>query len=521
MIRNSIDNRLWWLPAAIVLSALVFSYWDTIGSLAAQMLANEDFSGGLLIVPMCIYLIWRDREKLKTLEVKPDWRALSVLTLAIVIFIVGELGAELFTTRVSMLIFVVGAVWLLYGPAVLKTLRFPLAFLFLMLPLPGFIYRNLTFPLQILSSTLSVNLLQALGISVHREGNVIDMDFTRFQVVEACNGLRFILPLLIIGVLMAFLSHKPMWKRLFLIAAGVPIAILANVIRIAGTGLIARQWGVEAAEGFFHSFSGWAVFMLCLGIFVSLNFVLEKIPGRHSRLKMQDRHPEKPVEASRSGMWSLRWTPTLAAAALVLVTPVIVDHLGEVPPVPLKQPLSEFPKAYGSWQGRSGALTDQVWEQVGGQEYVIINYFNGNQNPVNFYTAYYEYQRKAGDFIHSPKLCLPGAGWHIQQSRIRHLPVKDIDSNDGDLTFNEVLIQKTDTKQLVYYWYQGRGRNFTNEYLAKFYMVWDGVFRRRTDGALVRLIRTVSPDESLEDVRQVLDPFAEFVSRTLLFHLPD
>ena len=111
-----------------------------------QMMGSDNYSGGLLVVPISAYFIWSRWEKLQTLDLKPDWRAFSVLLLAAVIFIVGELGAELYTTRGSMLVFVIGSVWLLFGIEALKTLHFPLAFLFLILPLPGFVYRNLTFP---------------------------------------------------------------------------------------------------------------------------------------------------------------------------------------------------------------------------------------------------------------------------------------------------------------------------------------------------------------------------------------
>jgi exosortase D (VPLPA-CTERM-specific) len=418
-----------------------------------------------------------------------------------------------------MLVFLIGSIWLLYGWGVIKVLRFPLAFLFLMLPLPGFIYRNLTFPLQLISSAWSVNLLHLLGIKAYREGNVIDMGFTQFQVVEACNGLRFILPLLIIGVLMAFFSRKALWKRIFLIAAAVPIAIMANVIRIAGTGIIARQWGVEAAEGFFHSFSGWVVFMVCFVVFALLSFVLDRIPER----KKEPPDGNRTGNAHRkAGLRRLQWLPLVIAAAVILAAPPVVDQLGRVPPIPLERPLAEFPDSYDQWRGRTLTMEERIWEQVGGQEYVMIDYLNGGQPPVNFYAAYYEYQRKAGDFIHSPKLCLPGAGWHIQESRIRRLNAGDpAFRRNGGLVFNEIVIQKPGVNQLVYYWYQGRGRNFTNEYLAKFYMVWDGIFRRRTDGALVRLIRPIDANETLADARQILDSFAVFVSRELTEYLPN
>jgi exosortase D (VPLPA-CTERM-specific) len=513
-ILKPIDKRFWWLPGALVIAVLLFSYRATIEGLFQQLLANEDYSGGLLIVPISVWLAWRKRDELSRLDVGPDWRGLGLMALAIAIFVVGELGAELFTTRVSLIVFLIGAVWLLYGWKAVACLRFALLFLFFILPLPGFIHRNMTFPLQLISSAMSVRLMQLFGYSVYREGNVIDIGFTQLQVVEACNGLRFILPMLTIGVLFAFLNWKPWWQRLVLIAACVPIAVLANIVRIAGTGVIAHIWGVKAAEGFFHDFSGWVVFMACLAVFVVLNFGLDKIPRRPQ--------PQRADAPSGPGVVRLSWLPVTAAVILMAVTPAIVAHMGSVPPVPLKQPLTDFPTRFGDWAGRPSPMEAKIWDQVGGQDYVIIDFENGGQPPVNFYAAYYEYQRKAGDFIHSPKLCLPGAGWFVEQNRVRAIALERPGAAAGKrLVFNEMEIHKNQFHQLVYFWYQGRGRNFTSEYLAKFYMVWDGIFRRRTDGALVRLIRPIGPNESIESARSVLDPFAAFVSMTLGEHLPD
>lgn len=521
MLHKEIEVKYWYLPLVIVLSGIVYSYWPTIFALVKQWLNNDDFSHGILVVPMSIYLIWEKRRQLAAADIQPDWRAFPVLILAICIFIVGELGAELFTTRVSMIVMLIAVIWMLYGYAVIKIIRFPLLFLFLMLPLPGFIYRNITFPLQLISSTWSTSLLHLLEISAYREGNVIDMGFTQFQVVEACNGLRFILPLLTLGVMFAFWWNKEIswWQRIVLITAAIPIAILANVIRIAGTGIISMHWGTEAAEGFFHGFSGWAVFMLCFMFYVMLNYGLKLLPSK--RNNNRDDAFDLLQSTERFPQHRIRWQPIAAATSVILITPLVVSYLGHVPPKPLQKPLTEFPLQYGSYNGKTSKMEELIWEQVGGQAYVQINYFNNGGLPINFYTAYYEYQRKAGDFVHSPKLCLPGAGWYIEKNHVREVELNnDQLIYDGKILFNELVISKSGHRQLVYYWYQGRGRNFTNEYLAKFYMVWDGIFRRRTDGALVRLVRSVGSNETIADARGILDEFLIYTSITLEEFLP-
>ena len=406
MLHKEIDIKYWYLPLAVVVVGMALSYGSTITTLVNQWLNNDDFSHGLLIMPISLYLIWEKRGQLAAVPVRTDWRALPLLLLAVCIFIVGELGAELFTTRVSIIMLLISSIWMLYGYEVIKVIRFPLLFLFMMLPLPGFIYRNITFPLQLISSTWSVAILHLLGISAYREGNVIDMGFTQFQVVEACNGLRFILPLLTLGVLFAFWWSKEssLWKRMVLIAASVPIAILANVARIAGTGIVSMVWSVEAAEGFFHGFSGWAVFMLCFGLYALLNFGLKFLPGGKPRTQMESTGKSEWTGAPRR--YNLIWGPVAVIAIILLVSPLAVSHLGSVPPRHLQQPLDAFPLHYQSWIGKSIQMDESIWNSVGGQDYIEVNYLKDGAQPVNFYTAYYEYQRKAGDFVHVPKVCL-------------------------------------------------------------------------------------------------------------------
>jgi exosortase D (VPLPA-CTERM-specific) len=510
MMKSRPNSRAGLFAAVALPIGFLIIYWPTLQGLVKQWLRSEDYSHGLLIIPIAAYLVWQKRSELKKVEIRPDWRALPLLLLGVFIFVVGELGAELFTTRVSMIVLIFGLVWFLCGTAVVKTLRFPLAFLFLMLPLPGMIHRTLTFPLQLFSSAGSVALLQAINIPVFREGNIIDIGTIQLQVAEACSGLRYVLPLFTLGVLLAYFGQKAWWKRLILAGAAIPIAVLANVARIAGTVLIATRWGSEAAESFFHGFSGWLVFMACTGLYLLLNFLLHHFRGRAGA----PQHVERPSPVYRA----VTWPAALAAFIVVLLTGPAVAYLGEVSVRPLRQPLKQFPTAFHGWTGKSYLMDPKIWERVGGQDYVMIDYVKEKEALVNFYVAYYEHQKKGGDFIHSPRLCLPGAGWFIDENRPRQLAGEN--PGHRELKFNELVISKDGENHLVYFWFQGRDRNFTSEYAAKFYMVWDGFWRRRTDGALVRLTMPLAPGTTVESARLIMDPFALNASRTLQEFLP-
>jgi exosortase D (VPLPA-CTERM-specific) len=506
-------SRAWLFAAVTLPAALAFSYREVIERLVVQWKTSEDYSHGFLILPVALYLVWMKRARLRETPFGSDWRGLSLVLASVGIYVVGELGAELFTTRVSLLFLVIGLVWFLCGWRVVKVLKFPLGFLFLMLPLPGFVHNQVTFPLQLLSSKWSVSLLQGLGVSVYREGNIIDISGMRLQVVEACNGLRYILPLLTLVILIAFLGHRAVWKRAILILSAVPLAILGNILRIAGTAVVSEQWGREMAEGFLHDFSGWLVFMTSLGLFLIVSALLKRFPDPPPREgRMQE------VPGPLSGRRGVTWVAAVTAVVIVTAAQPVVALLGNVEPVRLQRPLALFPLQLDGWVGTLGTMDAEMWEKVGGQEYVILNYRKPNEGPVNFYVAYYEYQRKAGDFIHSPRLCLPGSGWFIESNAVR--AVSREAGGMPPLRLNELIINKDGVRQLVYFWYQGRGRNFTSEYAAKFYMVWDGIFRRRTDGALVRLVSPLGKDSDAGRERKTLDGFALHVADKLGEYLP-
>lgn len=506
----------WLLPALMVVAVVTAVFWNTWAGLCRQWTHNADYSHGILIPLISLILIWEKREKLFKLEPAADWRGLLIMAIGIGLFAVGELGAELFTTRAAVITLLIGAVWWLYSRAVIRVIALPLALLYFMLPLPGFLQRNLTFPLQIISSSVSVDLLNSLGFAAYREGNVIDMGFSQFQVVEACSGLRFILTLLCLGTLCAFYKPMPWWKRAVLVGVTVPLAVATNIVRIAGTGILAHYFGLEVAQGFFHDFSGLAVFMVCFVVFIGIAALLNRLPGSCSpRVYEEDKR-----EASAAGNQQSRLIATGTALVIFFVSPMVVGALGNVPPMALKKALTEFPLRLGGRIGQRGLMDKTVWQKIGGQEYAIINYRQAGRPTYNFYTAYYEYQKKAGDFIHSPRLCLPGAGWHIDSSRVRILKTGSRSTYGGRLKINELVIDKDGSRQLVYFWYQGRDRNFTSEWAAKFYLVWDGIFRRRTDGALVRLIAPATSKEMLDNLRRDLDGFAVLASHTLDEYLP-
>jgi exosortase len=194
----------------------------------------------------------------------------------IALLLAGLLGAELFVSRVSILGTLAGMILFLYGWSYLRILAFPLAFLLLMIPIPAIIFNQITFPLQLLASRAGEYAISTAGIPVLREGNVIVLANTTLEVAEACSGIRSLITLITLGLVYGYCADPRGWVRTFLVLSAVPIAIVANGARVAGTGMAAHWWGPEAAEGFFHEFSGWIVFIAAFTMILAMHGLITR-----------------------------------------------------------------------------------------------------------------------------------------------------------------------------------------------------------------------------------------------------
>jgi len=237
-------------------------YAPVVTKLVHDWAHNENYSHGFLIVPLAAWFAWQQRDRLLVAPPRPSLWGLLVVCAALALLIVGRLGAELFLTRVSMLLMLAGAILFLHGWRHLRILTFPLLFLLLMVPLPAIIFNQIAFPLQLLASRVGTAGIQACAVPVLREGNVIVLADTSLEVAEACSGIRSLVSLLTLGILYGYFTDARPWMRTAIALSTIPIAIAANAARVTGTGVLAHYYGPQAANGFFHTFSGWLVFIV-------------------------------------------------------------------------------------------------------------------------------------------------------------------------------------------------------------------------------------------------------------------
>jgi exosortase len=245
----------------LLAASFAFLYQHVISKLVSDWYNDENYSHGFLIVPISLYFVWERRKRLKEALREPSAWGILVVLGSMASLLAGILGSELFLTRISILGTLAGIILFLYGWNHLKILLLPIAFLLLMIPIPAIIFNQIAFPLQLLASRFGEMALLVCQIPVLREGNVIHLANTSLEVAEACSGIRSLISLLTLGIVYGYFTDMRIWVRLVLVFGTIPIAIAANGIRVAGTGIAAHFYGPEAAQGFFHSFSGWIIFI--------------------------------------------------------------------------------------------------------------------------------------------------------------------------------------------------------------------------------------------------------------------
>jgi exosortase len=251
------------LPAlCAVAGAIAAVYAGVFAGLVRQWSSDDNYSHGFFVIPLAAYVAWERREQLRSAAARPHPLGVVMLAGSLLLYLLGVLGAELFLTRISLVGVVAGSVLFLFGTAHLRVLAFPVAFLLLMIPLPAIVFNQIAFPLQLLASQMGEAAIAAAGVPVLRDGNVLHLPTRSLEVVEACSGIRSLISLVMLAIVLGYFTERRIFARIVIALAAVPLAIVANAVRVAGTGLASEWVSPSAADGFFHTFSGWLVFVV-------------------------------------------------------------------------------------------------------------------------------------------------------------------------------------------------------------------------------------------------------------------
>jgi exosortase D (VPLPA-CTERM-specific) len=496
-----------------LVAAAIFAFNYALSELTWRWWHEEEYSHGFLIPLVSAWLLWSRRESLLANIGRPSWTGPALILFAVLVHIIGEYSSLFILSQTSFILVLFGIALAAGGYPLLRVAFIPIAYLIFAIPVPYFIESNLTLQLQLISSQLGVDVIRLFQIPVYLSGNIIDLGYYQLQVVDACSGLRYLYPLLSLSFLAAYLFQAPFWQRALVFLSGVPITIGMNGLRIGLVGVTVDRWGPKAADSVLHAFEGWVIFIACAALLLAEIFVLARLSGRaffqafHLPVPPQKLPPQKSFGANQF---------TLASClALVCVAGLAVQFISHRPEfIPQRMRFAAFPDVIGHWQGRAGLLDVATEKSLGLNDYLLSDYTNASGRPVNFYVAYYSSQRN-GYAPHSPVVCIPGGGWMIT-----HLERITYHGSGTTFPLNRLIIDHGGVRQVVYYWFEERGRTLANEYWAKWYLLFDAITKNRTDGALVRLTTEIFPGETEGDADRRLLSFMNAALPKLDAYLP-
>ena len=488
-----------WFLLLIVSALPVF--WLGFTSLAAAW-STPEYSQGPIIPLISLYLFLRELRRHPAPPIgTPANRVpgIAVILFALAFGIFGNLVRIPDVVTYAFIIWVMGVVLVGFGWTQGKTHWAPVLHLIFMLPLPQFVFWKLTIVLQLISSNLGVWFVDLMGVPVFLEGNVIDLGVYKLQVAEACSGLRYLFPILSFSYLFGILYRGPFWHKAVLFLMAAPLTVFMNSLRIGIIGVLVNRYGIAQAEGFLHFFEGWVIFGCCIVILFIIAIGLQRLTP--NPLPFRDTidldFEGFGAQAKRLGNIGVSRGMIIAALLTTVIATAFVLTPARERIDPMRDSFAMFPRDIDAWSGSISSLDPDTERVLGASDYINATYTApGEASYVNFFAAWYQKQTE-GIGIHSPAVCLPVGGWEVFS--IDPTPISIPGTVYGDFEVNRAVIQKGMTKQLVYYWFEQRGKRMTNDYLAKASVVWDSLTMGRSDGAMVRFVTPIGDGETEAD----------------------
>ncbi len=517
---SGLSQRPGWLGFAcftIAILASIALFWIGFEALGVAW-ATPEYSHGPLIPILSLYLFLRQLRAAEpiTEPVTDRWPGFLVVMAALVVAMIGNAARIPDIVTYAMILWTFGVLLIAFGWRYGRQFWPPIVHLVFMLPLPAFVYWQLSIQLQFLSSEIGVWFIQLMGISVYLDGNIIDLGIYKLHVAEACSGLRYLFPVMSFSYIFAVLYQGPTWHKAVLLLSAAPITILMNSFRIGVIGVMVDSFGIEHAEGFLHVFEGWVIFIACIILLFALAWLLKTLARDRRSLADALDLDTTGLGAEAARILKIRPSAALAAAALVTAALAGVWHLApERAAADIQRtPLLLFPEQLGEWRAGSARVLEPEIERIlAADDYLSIAFDrDGAEPPVDMFVAWYRKQTE-GSGIHSPEVCIPAGGWEIAKIKQVEMVIDTADGQSIPVKLNRAVIQKGLSEQLVYFWYDQRGRKMASDYLAKAVTVLDAVAIGRTDGALMRLITPLARNETEEDAdRRLQDFMAESLS---------
>ncbi len=276
------------LAITLLVFFFIWSYWPHLTDLWGIWQRSDEYSAGLLVPPLALYLLWTRRDRIAKISIRPSIWGLALFVVAQAARHFGLFFMYASAQRLSLILSIAALILLLFGWKLLKNLSPLILFLALMLPFPKSLHTALMLPLQSIATISAVFCLETIGYTVIRQGNIIDLNGTTVAVAEACNGLRMVTAFLIIIALVVLMVQRSLWQKIFLLFSSLPIALFCNTLRLTITAIAFTILAAEKWEQAFHDFGGYAMMPLAVMIVILELWLLTKLTAA----------PDQPVTQS-------------------------------------------------------------------------------------------------------------------------------------------------------------------------------------------------------------------------------
>jgi exosortase D (VPLPA-CTERM-specific) len=452
---------------------------------------------------------------------RPSWLGLLPVLIGCFFLLLGEMGGEFFSLYVSIWFMIFGLCWAQFGWRKLNIILFPLMLFLTTFPPPRFFYVRLVSSVQLISASMATQVLELIQIRVFRQGDVLDLGFSSFQVTGAYSGLRFLIPICIIALIFVYLFRASFWRRSLVFGLAVFLAVSLNGLRIAVLVLLANTKQTEPVARWVNEASGWTMFFVAIATLLAAIFLLS---DRHKNEKGQQktlRHMKPGAgDPDSNPVTSKERLPLPYVTALLVVVGLFFflqyrghtyDHF------PQARSLETFPDRIGLWQGQRFFFSSDIIEILDLNDYVQMEYRDPDGKEIDFYVSWYTSQSK-GKSIHTPETCLRVGNWRFQESN--SISVNFPGHEDSPIRIKRTVLTNEKRRWIMYFWFRCRGRSLINAYELKFFNFWDRFIRRRTDGALIRVMTRVSESETSDDAEQRLQRFLNSALPILDTYLP-
>lgn len=491
-----------WLAGAagaILAAGLGLLYAPAFAFLARTWWNNDVYSHGFLVPLIALYLVWVRRGGLAALPVAPvRVGGTAIVVAAGVLLLLGRVAAVILLEEISLLVMVVGLVWLLLGRRYLKALALPIAYLVFMMPVFGEGTDWIHWPFQLLAANIGIGLLQGLGIPAYREAQFIYLPRVILEVADACSGVRYLISVVAIGVPLAYLTQRTWWRRLALVGVGVVIAILFNGLRVALIGVWV-YYGGEIVHGPFHVFQAMLVAWIGFVGLIAAGWVLGREEGAWGFAPAPAAAPETSRPLAGRGV-TAAWAIALAAVAGTWGAGVLRPV---VPVFPVGE-LRALPTTVGDWRAEATDVRAEALRLPGADEELARVYGDAAGRALRLYVAYFARQSQDRDLVN-------------YRSKAFHEDAVEIAvTGEGGRTYrlNRAVRHEGRQPWVVIFWYDLNGRILANRYLAKVTTALDGLTAGRTNGAFVAVSFPSEPAGAVDETAVVRE-FVAVIRRHL------